>query len=101
WRYYETVYTERYMDTPEANPEGYAQSSTLNYLPQLQGDLLLIHGTSDDIVMWQHSILFMEAALKAGKQVDYLIYPGYQHSIKGKGRGHLLEKMTGWLEAQF
>ena len=101
WRYYETVYTERYMDTPEANPEGYAQSSTLNYLPQLQGDLLLIHGTSDDIVMWQHSILFMEAALKAGKQVDYLIYPGHQHSIKGKGRGHLLEKMTGWLEAQF
>lgn len=101
WRYYETVYTERYMDTPEANPEGYAQSSTLAYLPQLRGDLLLIHGTSDDIVMWQHSILFMEAALEAGKQVDYLIYPGHKHSIKGKGRGHLLEKMSGWVKAQF
>lgn len=98
WQYYETVYTERYMDTPESNAGGYEISSTLNKLAQLQGKLLMIHGTSDNIVMWQHSVLFMEAAMKAGKQVEYMIYPGHKHGVRGKDRSHLFQRMTGWLE---
>ncbi len=98
WQYYETVYTERYMDTPETNAAGYEMSSTLNKLEQLQGKLLMIHGTSDNIVMWQHSVLFIEAAMKAGKQVDYMIYPGHKHGVRGKDRTHLFQRMTGWLE---
>ena len=98
WKYYETIYTERYMDTPESNPEGYETSSTLNYVDNLENRLLLIQGTSDDVVMWQHTILFIRAAIKAGKQPDYFIYPGHRHGIRGKDRLHLLQRMTAWFE---
>lgn len=98
WKYYETIYTERYMDTPETNPEGYQESSTLNYVDQLRGRLLLIHGTSDPVVMWQHTILFLKAAIQAGVQPDYFVYPGHPHGIYGPDRLHLLEKMTRYFE---
>lgn len=98
WGYYETIYTERYMDTPETNPEGYDESSALNYVGQLKGKLLLIHGTSDDIVMWQNSIIFLRAAINAGVQPDYFIYPGQKHGIKGNDRLHLFERMTGYFK---
>ncbi len=97
WCYYETIYTERYMDTPDANPDGYAESSTLNYVDQLKGKLLLIHGTSDNIVMWQHTILFLKAAIQAGVHPDYFVYPGHLHGIKRKERVHLFERMTGYI----
>ncbi len=98
WKYYETVYTERYMDTPETNPDGYKESSTLSYVDSLKGKLFLIQGTSDNVVMWQHTILFVNAAIKAGKQLDYFIYPGHKHGIVGKDRFHLLQRMTMWFE---
>ncbi|RMF58390.1 MAG: S9 family peptidase [Calditrichaeota bacterium] len=96
WRYYETIYTERYMDTPETNPEGYEAANTRKYIDNLRGKLFLIHGTSDNIVMWQHTILFLQSAIKAGKQPDYFVYPGHQHGIRGKDRLHLLTRMTEW-----
>ena len=60
WKYYEVMYGERYMDTPEQNPEGYKNASTLNYVKNLEGKLLIIHGTMDGTVVWQHSLLFIK-----------------------------------------
>lgn len=94
WRYYETVYTERYMDTPEANPEGYKMANTLNYVDNLNGRLMVIHGTSDHIVMWQNSILFVDKCIKSMKLVDYMVYPGHDHGVRGRDRVHLYKKMT-------
>ena len=97
WRYYEVMYGERYMDTPQANPEGYAESSTFNYVDNLQGKLLLIHGTADPVVVWQHTLLYLQKAVSAGKQVDYFVYPEHQHGVSGKDRLHLYEKITEYL----
>ncbi len=94
WKYYETVYTERYMDTPEMNPEGYEMANALNYVDSLKGRLMVIHGTSDHVVMWQHSILFVDKCIKKMKLVDYMIYPGHDHGIRGRDRVHLYMKMT-------
>lgn len=96
WKYYETVYTERYMDTPENNPEGYQQSSILNHIQNLKGKLLVIHGTSDETVVWQHTILLLEKAIQTGRQIDYFIFPGQKHGIRGKGRFYLYKKMTDY-----
>ena len=94
WKYYEVMYTERYMETPQINPEGYLESSVLTHLDSLQGDLLVIHGTSDDVVMWQHSIVFVKEAIKKGIQIDYMIYPGHIHGVRGPDRFHLYQKIT-------
>lgn len=96
WKYYETVYTERYMDTPASNAEGYKESSTLSYVDQLKGNLLLIHGTADPVVMWQNTIVFLQETIKAGVQTDYFVYPGHLHGITGKDKVHLYQKMTGY-----
>jgi dipeptidyl-peptidase-4 len=98
WSYYETVYTERYMDTPEENPTGYARSSLLDKGKNLQGRLLIIHGSNDKIVMWQHSILLLEALIKSGSLVDYMLYPGHGHGIRGADREHLYRTMTRYLD---
>lgn len=71
WKYYEIMYGERYMDTPQDNPEGYAKTSLLDKVKNLKGRLLLIHGAQDPVVVQQHSMNFIEASIKAGKQVDY------------------------------
>ncbi len=97
WHYYEVMYGERYMDTPQANPEGYAESSTFNYIDNLQGKLLLIHGTVDPVVVWQHTLLYLQKAIQAGKQVDYFVYPEHQHGVRGNARLHLYQKMTEYL----
>ena len=94
WSYYEIMYTERYMDTPQTNPEGYKATNVNNYADSLKGKLLLIHGTSDDIVVWQHSLQFIKACVDKGKQVDYFVYPGHQHNVRGKDRVHLFNKIT-------
>jgi len=96
WKYYEVMYTERYMETPQNNLEGYLESSILTHLDSLQGDLLVIHGTSDDVVMWQHSIIFVKAAIKKGKPIDYMIYPGHLHGVRGRDRYHLYQKITNY-----
>ena len=94
WKWYEAMYGERYMDTPMQNPEGYRKSSLLNYADQIDGHLLIIHGTNDPVVMWQNSLMFLDAAIEAGKQLDYFVYPGSEHNMGGKARVHLFEKIT-------
>ena len=96
WSYYEVMYTERYMDTPQENPEGYKNSCVLNYAQNLKGKLLLIHGTSDDVVVWQNSILFLKKCVEQGSQPDYFVYPGHLHNVLGKDRVHLYEKITNY-----
>jgi dipeptidyl-peptidase-4 len=73
WRYYEVMYGERYMDTPQENPEGYDKTSCLNKTQQLKGKLLIIHGAIDPTVVWQNSLLFLQACIKNKKQVDYFV----------------------------
>ncbi|MBN8704333.1 MAG: DPP IV N-terminal domain-containing protein [Bacteroidetes bacterium] len=94
WKYYETVYTERYMDSPEQNPAGFSTANLINYVPNLKGKLLIIQGTSDPIVMWQHSLLFVKEAASTNTPLDYFVYPGHLHGIAGKDRIHLWTKIT-------
>ncbi len=96
WSYYEIMYTERYMDTPQSNPKGYEESKVLNYADNLKGKLMLIHGTADNVVVWQHSLMFLKACVDKGKQVDYFVYPGHEHNVLGKDRVHLFNKITDY-----
>ena len=96
WKWYEVMYGERYMDTPMENPEGYVKASLLNYAGNLSGKLLIIHGTSDNTVVWQNSLTFIDECIKQGKQVDYFVYPGAEHNMAGKARVHLFNKITGY-----
>ncbi|MCX6334689.1 MAG: DPP IV N-terminal domain-containing protein [Bacteroidia bacterium] len=96
WKWYEVMYGERYMDTPMKNPEGYKRASLLNYVGNLNGKLLIIHGTNDNTVVWQNSLSFLDECIKQGKQVDYFVYPGAEHNMAGKARVHLYEKMSGY-----
>jgi dipeptidyl-peptidase-4 len=96
WRYYEVMYGERYMDTPQKNPEGYEEASLLNYVKNLQGKLLIIHGTVDPVVVWQNSLLYLRKAIDLQKQVDYFVYPGDEHNMHGKDRVHLYQKITDY-----
>lgn len=98
WSLYEVMYTERYMDTPQTNPEGYAQTKLLDKTKQLKGKLLLIHGTDDNVVVWQHSIDFLRNAVSNGVQVDYFVYPGYEHNVRGKDRVHLMQKISDYFD---
>jgi len=97
WKYYEIMYGERYMDTPESNPEGYEEASLLNHADKLQGDLLIIHGTSDPVVVWQHSLALIKQFISDGKQVDYFVYPGHGHGVGGMDRIHLNAKMAKYI----
>lgn len=96
WKWYEVMYGERYMDTPEQNPEGYQLTSTLNKVNNLQGRLLIIHGAQDPVVVQQHSMMFIEQCIKAGKQVDYFLYPSHEHNVRGKDRNHLDAKIADY-----
>lgn len=98
WRMYEVMYTERYMDTPKTNSKGYKDASVLSYVDQLQGKLMLIHGTNDDVVVWQHSLEFLEKAVDENVQVDYFVYPNHHHNVRGKDRVHLITKMMNYLK---
>lgn len=99
WSMYEIMYTERYMDTPSENPEGYANANLLTKAKNLQGHLLLIHGTNDDVVVWQHSIDFIRACVDNEVPVDYFVYPGHLHNVLGKDRVHLMQKITDYFDA--
>jgi dipeptidyl-peptidase 4 len=96
WSYYEIMYTERFMGTPQANPEGYKESRVINYIDKLKGKLLLIHGAQDNVVVWQHSMQFIKECVDKGKQVDYYVYPGHEHNVLGKDRAHLYQKVTDY-----
>jgi dipeptidyl-peptidase-4 len=97
WRLYEIMYGERYMDTPQENPEGYAATDLTKFVDQLKGKLLLIHGLQDPVVVQQHSVRFVRAAIDKNVQVDYMIYPGHEHNVIGKDRVHLYQKVTDYL----
>ena len=97
WKYYEVMYTERYMDTPQTNPEGYNEASLLNYVDKLNGKLLLVHGTSDPTVVWQNTLLFAQKAMKLNKALDYYPYVGHLHGISGRNDNlHLYKKITDY-----
>lgn len=98
WKWYEIMYGERYMDMPQENPDGYAASSLLGKAKDLQGRLLVIHGAEDNTVVWQNSIEFVQACIKAGKQLDYFVYPHHEHNVLGYDRIHLYEKMFQYYE---
>ena len=97
WAMYETGYTERYLDSPTENPDGYLAASCLPFVAQLQRPLLLVHGTDDRTVMWSHSLAFVDRAIAAGKQLDYFPYPMQQHALQGPSRTHFLTMLHDWL----
>ncbi|WP_285270172.1 S9 family peptidase [Kaistella rhinocerotis] len=99
WNMYEIMYTERYMDSPQNNPEGYAKANLLDKVQNLKGKLLMIHGAQDDVVVWQHSVKFLKAAVDHGVQLDYFVYPGHEHNVMGKDRVHLMQKVTDYFDA--
>jgi dipeptidyl-peptidase-4 len=98
WKYYEIMYGERYMDTPQDNPEGYAKTSLLDKVKNLKGRLLVIHGAQDPVVVQQHSMNFIEASIKGGKQVDYFLYPNHEHNVGGKDRIHMYAKIADYFD---
>jgi dipeptidyl-peptidase-4 len=87
------------MDTPQENPDGYKAADLTQYVKNLQGKLLMIHGTDDDVVVMQHNMKFMKACIDNGKQVDFFAYPGHPHNFRGKDRVHLMTKVIEYLEA--
>lgn len=98
WSMYEVMYGERYMDTPGQNPEGYKENLLLDKVKNLKGKLLVIHGTQDATVVWQQSIRFVKSCVDNGVQMDYFIYPGYEHNVRGKDRVHLMQKITAYFD---
>lgn len=97
WKFYEVMYGERYMDRPEENPEGYTNNALTKYTKDLNGKLLLIHGTVDDVVVMQHSYSLIKKFVEDGKQVDFFAYPMHKHNVVGKDRAHLMEKVLTYI----
>ncbi len=98
WRMYEIMYTERYMDSPQQNPQGYEDADLTNYVKNIKGKLLLIHGTEDDVVVWQHTLTYLKKCVDEGVQVDYFVYPGHKHNVTGKDRVHLMQKVANYFK---
>lgn len=99
WRFYDSIYTERYMTTPQENASGYDDNSPINHVSKLKGNFLLIHGTADDNVHVQNSMQMIEALIQANKQFDWAIYPDKNHGIfGGKTRIQLYNKMTNYIK---
>lgn len=98
WRFYDTIYTERFMRTPEENPSGYDLNSPINYADQLEGKYLIIHGSGDDNVHVQNTMRMVEALIQADKQFEWMIYPDKNHGIYGGNtQKHLYTKMTTFI----
>ncbi|MCL1933106.1 MAG: S9 family peptidase [Candidatus Azobacteroides sp.] len=98
WKYYEIMYGERYMDSPQENPEGYEKTDMNRLAGHLQGRFLLIHGDQDQTVVWQNSLSFLKACIDARTYPDYFVYPGQEHNMVGADRIHLHEKITRYFE---
>jgi len=97
WKYYEVMYGERYMDTPQENPEGYKKAKVHNYIKNLDGKLLLIHGSIDPTVVPQHSMSLLQEAVKQKVQIDFFTYPMHEHNVRGMDRAHLVIKMLDYI----
>ena len=98
WKWYEVMYGERYMDTPQQNPEGYAKASLINKAKNLWGKLQIITGYNDNTVVPQHCLSFLDACIKAGTQPDFFAYPGEEHNMRGHASVHLHERITQYFE---
>jgi dipeptidyl-peptidase 4 len=99
WRYYDNIYTERYMRTPQENPEGYDNNSPIHFTDQIRGSILLVHGTDDDNVHVENTIEMIDAMVKSNKQFDLMLYPNRDHGIHGgNSRLHLFKLMTDFIE---
>ena len=98
WKYYEVMYGERYMDSPQENQEGYKNSSMVERAEDLKGRLMLIHGDEDPTVVMQQSLQFLHSAIKKGTHPDFFIYPGHGHNMTGRDRVHLHEHITRYFE---
>ena len=97
WKYYEIMYGERYMDRPEQNKEGYEKASLMTHAKNLKGDLLLIHGTIDDVVVMQNNLALVKKFIDLGIQMDFFPYPMHKHNVSGKDRVHLMEKILSYI----
>jgi len=98
WKYYEVMYGERYMDTPQENPEGYAKNSLLDKSKNLKGRLLIIQGGVDNTVVWQNSQNFLKSCIDNGVLLDYFVYPTHEHNVSGKDRLHLFKKISQYYD---
>jgi len=98
WKWYEVMYGERYMGTPENNPEGYAKSSLIDKAKNLKGKLQIITGYNDNTVVPQHCLSFLDACIKAGTQPDFFAYPGEEHNMRGHASVHLHERITQYFD---
>lgn len=98
WKWYEIMYGERYMDTPQSNPEGYEKTNLCNYAKNLEGKLLMIHDGHDSTCVPQHTYSFIKACIDARTYPDLFIYPGHAHNVRGRDRVHLHEKITQYFD---
>ena len=98
WSWYEVMYGERYMDTPQTNPEGFAESSLIARAKDLTGRVLICQGVLDGTVVPQHSLSFVQACIESGVRVDWFPYPRDEHNMRGKARVHLYDKITDYFE---
>ena len=98
WKWYEIMYGERYMDTPKANPIGYAKTSLLQKAKDLKGKLQIVIGLNDPVVVPQHAYSFLKACIFAGTQPDFFVYPGEPHNMRGHQSVHLHERITQYFE---
>ncbi|BBE19939.1 dipeptidyl peptidase IV [Aquipluma nitroreducens] len=98
WSMYEVMYGERYMDTPQENPEGYKDANMLNYVDKLSGKLMIIHGAQDQTVVMQQSMQFLKKCIDLNKQVDFFVYPTHEHNVRGIDRIHLMEKVSNYFQ---
>ena len=98
WKWYEVMYGERYMGTPQDNPEGYDKCSLINKAKNLKGKLQIITGYNDNTVVPQHCLSFLDACIKAGTQPDFFAYPGEEHNMRGHASVHLHERITQYFE---
>lgn len=98
WKWYEIMYGERYMETPQSNPEGYDKVSLMNKAKDLKGKLLICQGAIDNTVVWEHSLSFIRECIKNQVQVDYFPYPCAEHNVFGRDRIHLMQKVTDYFE---
>ena len=99
WRYYDNIYTERFMRTPQENASGYDENSPINHVDKMKGNYLLIHGSADDNVHYQNTMEMINAMVEADKQFDLFIYPNKNHGIYGGNtRNHLFKMMFNYLK---
>lgn len=96
WKWYEVMYGERYMDSPQTNPEGYKESSLMERCSDMKGKVLICQGYIDPVVVWQHSMSFLQGCIDAGKQIDFFTFPCAEHNMFGKERVYLYDKISDY-----